>query len=154
VLGRRHRRGHDLRHTTITLAREDEMELDILKTITHDPGGKKASSAIHAYIRDSWPVRCREILNMQVLPAPTGKSSEPEGTGSKSPSDPAPQAREILDASYTPSYTLSDSLKLSYLRCGGAGYCPRVRRRSPHVTTCVSGDLVLIPGLARRRGVP
>jgi integrase len=108
VLGLRHRRGHDLRHTMITLAREDEMDLDILKTITHDPGKKKASSAIHAYIRYSWPVRCREILKMQVMLAPTEKSSEPDGTGSKSPSDPAPQAREILDASYTPSYTLSD----------------------------------------------
>jgi hypothetical protein len=38
--------------------------------------------------------------------------------------------------------------------CGGAGYCPRVRRRALHVTTCVSGDLVLVLGLARRPGVP
>ena len=41
---------------------------------------------------------------MQVMPAPTEKSSEPDGTGSKTPSDPAPQPREIVQ----PSYTLSD----------------------------------------------
>lgn len=50
-LGLRHRRGHDMRHTMITLAREDEVDLDILKTVTHDPGKKESSSAIHAYIR-------------------------------------------------------------------------------------------------------
>jgi hypothetical protein len=38
--------------------------------------------------------------------------------------------------------------------CGGAGYCPRVRRRALHVTTCVSGDLILVLGLAHRPGVP
>jgi hypothetical protein len=39
VLGLRHRRGHDLRHTMITLACEDEVDLDILEA----PGTAPAS---------------------------------------------------------------------------------------------------------------
>jgi integrase len=81
-LGLRHRRGHDLRHTMITLAREDEVDLDILKTITHDPGRKKSSSAIHDYIRYSWPVRCREIVKMRVR---SGSDAVPTGGASSGP---------------------------------------------------------------------
>lgn len=118
-LGLRHRRGHDLRHTMITLAREDHADLDILKTITHDPGRKKSSSAIHAYIRYSWPVRCGEILKMRVR---TDFETAPGGSSSGGPREqraataplqtdteiPA-QAPESIEATYTPPYTPKDS---------------------------------------------
>ncbi len=41
-----------------------------------------------------------------------------------------------------------------WLSCGGAGYCPRVRKVYTLAATCVFGDLILTFGLARRRGVP
>ena len=41
-----------------------------------------------------------------------------------------------------------------WLSCGGAGYCPRVRKVYTLAATCVFGDLILAFGLARRRGVP
>jgi hypothetical protein len=96
----------------ITLAREDHADLDILKTITHDPGKKKSSSAIHAYIRYSWPVRCAEILKMRVRTdletAPGGSSSgvpheQRAATGPLQMDAEVPaQAPESIEATYTP----------------------------------------------------
>jgi integrase len=47
TLGLRHRRGHDLRRTMISLAREDGARPDILEMCTHTPGGTLHRGPVH-----------------------------------------------------------------------------------------------------------
>jgi integrase len=62
ALGLRHRRGHDLRRTMITLARADGARDEVLKAITHGP-----STAIQEqYTSWPWPVLCAELVKLQV----------------------------------------------------------------------------------------
>jgi hypothetical protein len=46
-LGFRHRRGHDLRRTMVSLTREDGARKDILELCTHNP--QKTGSSIDVY---------------------------------------------------------------------------------------------------------
>src|SRR6185437_10010030 len=47
----------------------------------------------------------------------------------------------------------SDGVGKIIRKSGGAGSRTRVRKRSAQATTCVSGDLVFVARLARRRGI-
>jgi integrase len=61
-LGLRHRRGHDLRRTMITLARSDGARDEVLKAITHGP-----SPAIQEqYTSWPWPVLCAELAKLAI----------------------------------------------------------------------------------------
>jgi hypothetical protein len=62
-LGLRHRRGHDLRRTMISLARTDGARKDILELCTHRP---KKGSAIDLYTTFPWEALCAEVEKLKV----------------------------------------------------------------------------------------
>ncbi|MBN2196154.1 MAG: site-specific integrase [Polyangiaceae bacterium] len=63
----RHRRGHDLRRTMISLARSDGARKDLLEVCTHTPG--RGQTAIDVYTTFEWPALCAEVAKLQ-LPMP------------------------------------------------------------------------------------
>jgi len=63
VLGLRHRRGHDLRRTMISLARTDGARKDILELCTHNPG---KGSTIDLYTTFPWESLCAEVAKLDV----------------------------------------------------------------------------------------
>ncbi len=69
LLGYRHRRGHDLRRTCISLARSDGAIMDILRRGTHRP----PKEVIEGYTTFEWDVQCRELLKLQLNPGPMGE---------------------------------------------------------------------------------
>lgn len=69
TLGLRHRRGHDLRRTCISLARSDGALRDIHRRTTHKP----PKEVIEGYTSFEWPVLVREVLKLQVKRHDTGK---------------------------------------------------------------------------------
>ena len=62
TLGMRHRRGHDLRRTFISLALEDGARLDLLDTVSHGPRG----DIISVYSTFPWPALCAEIAKLRI----------------------------------------------------------------------------------------
>lgn len=67
ALGLRHRRGHDLRRTLITMARADGARDDLLRVVTH--GAPR--SILDQYTTYPWADLCRAISGIQ-LPPVTG----------------------------------------------------------------------------------
>ncbi len=63
LLGMRHRRGHDLRRTFITLARIDGARSDILELCTHTPGKGRA---IDVYTSFPWASLCAEVSKLRI----------------------------------------------------------------------------------------
>lgn len=61
-LGMRHRRGHDLRRTFISLARSDGAATDILRRATHQP----PKEVIEGYTTFEWDVLCREVSKLKL----------------------------------------------------------------------------------------
>ena len=76
-LGLRHRRGHDLRRTFITLCRADGARKDLLEMITHNP----KRDIMDVYTTMPWPALCEEVAKLRVRrrPAPERGSTSPEG---------------------------------------------------------------------------
>ena len=62
ALGLRHRRGHDLRRTFISLARSDGARADILRRVTHKP----PPEVFEGYTTFEWEVVCREVMKLKV----------------------------------------------------------------------------------------
>ena len=62
LLGFRHRRGHDLRRTFITLAREDGADKDVLSRATHRPGG----DIMEVYTSVPWERLCGEVAKLRL----------------------------------------------------------------------------------------
>ncbi len=62
MLGFRHRRGHDLRRTFISLARSDGARADILRRVTHKP----PPEVFEGYTTFEWEVVCREVVKLRV----------------------------------------------------------------------------------------
>jgi hypothetical protein len=69
MLGFRHRRGHDLRRTMISLSREDGAQKDLLELCTHNP--KKKGSSIDVYTTFPWEAFCAEIQKLVIRERPT-----------------------------------------------------------------------------------
>jgi hypothetical protein len=63
LLGLRHRRGHDLRRTMISLARTDGARKDILELCTHAP---RKGGAIDLYTTFPWEALCEEVAKLKV----------------------------------------------------------------------------------------
>lgn len=61
-VGLRHRRGHDLRRTFITLAQTDGARRDILETVSHGPRGDIMS----VYSSFPWAALCAEVAKLSV----------------------------------------------------------------------------------------
>lgn len=88
MLGMRHRRGHDLRRTMITLARSDGANAACLKTCTHNPSKK---DTIDLYTTWSWADRCKAVgalrvrrLEGQVIPLVLASGGPAGGAGTGS----------------------------------------------------------------------
>ena len=64
ALGMRHRRGHDLRRTFITLARQDGARPDLLEMVTHAPRG----NIMNIYTSMPWEALCAEVAKLRVDP--------------------------------------------------------------------------------------
>jgi hypothetical protein len=64
ALGLRHRRGHDLRRTMISLARTDGARKDILELCTHTP--RKSGNTIDLYTTFPWEALCAEVAKLKV----------------------------------------------------------------------------------------
>jgi hypothetical protein len=64
VLSFRHRRGHDLRRTMISLSREDGARKDILELCTHNP--RKTGSSIDVYTTFPWDALCGEVARLRL----------------------------------------------------------------------------------------
>lgn len=62
LLGLRHRRGHDLRRTFISLARSDGAAVDVLRRATHRP----PREVIEGYTTFEWGALCREVAKLQI----------------------------------------------------------------------------------------
>jgi integrase len=62
TLGFRHRRGHDLRRTFISLTRSDGARADILRRVTHKP----PPEVFEGYTTFEWPVVCAEVAKLRV----------------------------------------------------------------------------------------
>jgi integrase len=63
-LGIRHRRGHDLRRTFISLAQVDGAVPHILERVTHGPRG----DILNQYTTYPWASLCREVAKLKVAP--------------------------------------------------------------------------------------
>jgi integrase len=66
----RHRRGHDLRATFITLAEDDGADPNVIRRITHTAKGRDAYSG---YSRTQWETLCREVAKLSITRAPFGE---------------------------------------------------------------------------------
>ncbi len=78
TLGLRHRRGHDLRRTFISLARSAGAQVDILRRATHKP----SREVIEAHSTFEWPVLCREVAKLVIARRTLGKVLSLERTAS------------------------------------------------------------------------
>jgi integrase len=74
TLGIRHRRGHDMRRTFVSLARTDGARKDILSLITHNPG--QSGSSIDLYTTFDWPTLCSEVEKLNVQRLDTSDSTK------------------------------------------------------------------------------
>ena len=125
-LGLRHRRGHDLRRTFITLAQVDGARRDLLKVITHGPA---ADDIVSLYTSFPWPSLCAEVAKLQIdpttvrpvqamAPAPTTAAlrlvepEKPEKAGTESPGP------VVTTVTTVPTTAIPDSLVISS-RCPG-----------------------------------
>jgi hypothetical protein len=70
LLGLRHRRGHDLRRTMISLARMDGARADLLQVCTHNP--RKGQGTIDLYTSYDWAALCAEVAKLKIARAPRG----------------------------------------------------------------------------------
>lgn len=62
ALGLRHRRGHDLRRTFISLARSDGARSDVLRRATHKP----PPEVFEGYTTFEWSVVCAEVAKLRI----------------------------------------------------------------------------------------
>ena len=70
ALDLRHRRGHDLRATFITLAEEDGADPAVIARVTHSESGGHARDAFDGYRRTQWETKCREVAKLVVTVEP------------------------------------------------------------------------------------
>ncbi len=93
VLGIRHRRGHDLRRTMISLARRDGARKDLLERCTHTP----KRDTIDLYTEFDWASLCAEVAKLRIYV--TERAPEPPD-----PHTEPPEAADHADAETLPSH--------------------------------------------------
>src|SRR6266568_2930268 len=131
ALDLRHRRGHDLRRTFITLAQVDGARRDILERVTHNP---RSGAAIDLYTSYPWASLCEEVAKLKVSRAPRGEVHQIAAAGGGSSTE------------LTPGFTPAESKILEFegKSGGGAGSRTRVRRQvSDSTATRVVGGCFL-----------
>lgn len=73
TLGLRHRRGHDLRATFITLCEDAGADPHVLARLTHTARGR---SAYAGYSRTQWETLCREVAKLEITRPELGRVIE------------------------------------------------------------------------------
>lgn len=117
TLGLRHRRGHDLRRTMISLSLEDGARKDLLKYCTHGP---PQGEGIDAYITIGWEPLCTEIAKLKVKRTPRGRvvALRAVAVASGAPDeDPADEQLARKAATKTP--TIPPGIPTRFLPCEG-----------------------------------
>jgi len=87
-LGMRHRRGHDLRRTFITLCRADGAREDLLEMVTHNP----KRDIMDVYTTMPWPALCEEVAKLRIRRLPTAPAGERGAEGSPGRGSASPEA--------------------------------------------------------------
>jgi hypothetical protein len=115
-LGLRHRRGHDLRRTMISLTRTDGARKDLLELCTHTP---RKQSTIDVYTEFPWESLCGEVAKLKIHREVRGEvvplrravngdiSSGEEESDGQEPGKVAPDSSMILARLATPLATPS-----------------------------------------------
>jgi len=136
-LGLRHRRGHDLRRTMISLAISDGARKDLLKLCTHGPPRREG---IDAYITIGWEPLCAEVARLKVSRRPRGEVIEmPRAVAVGDWDEESPViSSERVTVELQSKKKASD---VAGLESGGAGSRTRVRKCSIRASTSLSGDL-------------
>ncbi len=121
MLGLRHRRGHDLRRTFISLARSDGARTDILRRVTHKP----PPEVIEGYTTFEWEVVCREVMKLKVHRRGAAEvvaiSAAHAASGPRRPSEGAPDRFATVLAtgdSQLPVYAMKSTMALPGLEPG------------------------------------
>ncbi len=117
LFGFRHRRGHDLRSTFVSLAREDGAEPSVLRLVTHAP----SRDMLDLYTRTSWERLCTEVGKLRI---------ERRKPANVLPFNPEPCC--------SPAAVDPESLRPSDENGGGAGNRTRVQKNLRQSTTSVS----------------
>ena len=100
LLGFRHRRGHDLRRTGITVYLEDGASKDLLRVCSH--GQRIRDGAIDLYISYEWFALCGEISKLKLrLPGSKRTSSRDAGLPSTTSTSTAPGTAIVVTAPVT-----------------------------------------------------
>lgn len=140
ALGLRHRRGHDLRRTLISLARADGARKDLLELCTHTP--RKRERAIDVYSEFPFEVLCVEVAKLKLEWPLSPKTGEPTLAPGETPGS---KMGQVLDSSSILGTGLgtatANPLDPNEKSSGGAGNRTRVREPSTLITTCVAPDL-------------
>ncbi len=114
VLGFRHRRGHDLRRTMISLCRSNGAIRDILRRATHKP----PKEVIEGYTTYEWQVVCAEVAKHPVARPRAGKVIELMRAAS---GDPAGLVPGLVRGNLSPATIHHVSMALPGLEQGRGG---------------------------------
>jgi hypothetical protein len=110
ALKRRHRRGHDLRRTMISLAQEDGADRFKLEVCTHTPGNGR--TAIGMYTTYQWPCLCAEVAKLNIarpVEQPPTVSEPPTVQSTTNDAPPADAEIGEIEAALTTVLTTIDS---------------------------------------------
>lgn len=120
MLKLRHRRGHDLRRTMISLARTDGARKDILELCTHTP---RKGSAIDLYTTFPWEALCEEVSKLNVQRRTSYGDVVPLHAIADGALERAPEENQALAlaASYRFPTARRKSRKSNVKESGGAG---------------------------------
>jgi integrase len=147
MLKLRHRRGHDLRRTMISLARTDGARKDILELCTHTP---RKGGAIDLYTTFPWEALCEEVAKLKVRRQTSHGDVVPlRAMAASEQNQPVAPA-----AFYRFSTAERNEMNSQGKSGGGAGSRTRVRKCCRAAPTCVSDVLGLAPGHAHRKALP
>jgi hypothetical protein len=121
----RHRRGHDLRCTFITLAQVDGARRDLLETITHGPRG----NIINVYTTFPWPALCAEVAKLRIKKIGLGSRKSARNRGPRDASSTESRDRFLpilLPLSETGGIAgeICDPRGIRTLVRGLKGHCP------------------------------
>lgn len=137
MLKLRHRRGHDLRRTMISLARTDGARKDILELCTHTP---RKGSAIDLYTTFPWEALCEEVSKLRVQRRSDHGEIVPLRALAGGGADVAPTENQALATAVSYRFPTADRKSLDSQRKTGGGAGSRTVVR-------------LLAKCARRRGL-
>ena len=144
MLKLRHRRGHDLRRTMISLARTDGARKEILELCTHTP---RKGSAIDLYTTFPWEALCEEVSKLKVQRRSDYGDVVPLRALASGTADAAPTENRALATAASYRLPTADRKSLDPKSKTGGGAGSRLRRRRHPQMDAKSRPPLLIPPL-------